>query len=147
MTMYDNALVHSGFASHSRLVNASLQNHLQTDKLSLPVHAWASNFFIQPVDRAEQVDPVRLRYMKINHCGFNAAMTQELLDRYDIHAKLKKMCSITMPERVCADIFSKTTLLYRFPNHISYTFCCNWSTPSVAIKQIIYRMVGSTIPL
>src|SRR5665811_1937107 len=64
MTMYDNALVHSGFASHSYSVNACVQTPLQTDQLSQPVHAWASNLFIQPVDRAEQVDPVRLCYMK-----------------------------------------------------------------------------------
>ena len=147
MTMYDNALVHSKFASHSYLVNASLQNPLQTDQLSVPVHTWASNFFIQPVDRAKQVDPVRLCYMKINHCGFNATMTQELLDRYYVHTKLQKMCSITMPERVYADTFSKTTLLYRFPNHILNTNCTKRGAPSASVKQIIYRMVGFTIPL
>ncbi len=89
MTMYDNALVHSGFASHSCSVNASLQTPLQTDKLSLLVHVWASNLFIQPVERAKLVAPVRFCYMKINHGGFNAPMAQEFLDRYDIHTKLQ----------------------------------------------------------
>lgn len=81
VTMYDNALVHSRFASHSYLANTGVQTPLQTDQLSLPVHVWASNLFIQPVNRAEQVDPVRLRYMKIYHGGLNTSMTQQLLDR------------------------------------------------------------------
>lgn len=88
MTMYDNALVHSAFASHSCSVNACVQIPPQTDQLPALAHTLASNLLIQPVNRAEQVNPVRLCYMKINHCGFNAAMTQELLDRYYVHTKL-----------------------------------------------------------
>jgi hypothetical protein len=80
MTMYDNALVRSGFASHSCSVNVSAENLLQTDQLSLPVHTGASNLFIQPVNRAEQVNPVRFCHMKIHHRGFNTTMTQKLLD-------------------------------------------------------------------
>ena len=110
MTMYDNALMHPKFASHSCLVNACAQNPLQTDELSQPVHTWASTLIIQPVDRAEQVDPVRYGHMKIHHSSVNTGMTQKLLDRYYVHTKLKQMCSITMPECVRADVFCKTTL-------------------------------------
>jgi hypothetical protein len=69
------------FASHSYLANTGVQNPLQTDQLSLPVHVWASNLFIQPVNWAEQVNPVRVYYMKIYHGGLNASMAQQLLDR------------------------------------------------------------------
>ena len=146
MTMYDNALMHSMFASHSCLANACAQNPLQTDQLSLPVHIWASNFFIQPVNRAKQVDPVRLCYMKIYHGGLNTSMTKQLLDRYDVHTKLQKMCSITVPECVYADTFSKTTLLYCFPHNPLNTFCAKRGTSSAAVEQIIYRMASTTIP-
>ena len=145
--MYDNALAHSKFASHSYLVHACVQTPPQTDQLSQPVHTLASNLLIQPVDRAEQIDPVRLRYMKINHCGFNAPMTQQLLDRYNVHTKLQKMCSITVPERVYTDTFSKTTPLYRFPDNLLNANCAKGSARFAAIKQIIYRMAGITIPL
>jgi hypothetical protein len=127
-------------------VNASPENPLQTDKLSLPVHVWASNRFIQPVNRAEQVDPVRVYYMKIYHGGLNASMTQQLLDRYDVQTKLQKMCSITVPERVYADTFSKTTLLYCFPHNPLDTFCAKGSARFAAVKQIVYRMASTTIP-
>ena len=147
MTMYDNALVHSMFASHSYLANTGVQNPLQTDQLSLPVHVWASNLFIQPVNRAKQVDPCGFCYMKIYHGGFNASMTQQLLDRYDVHTKLQKMCSITVPERVYADTFSKTTLLYCFPDNPLNTFCGKGSARFAAVEQIIYRIASLTIPL
>ena len=124
MTMYDNALVHSKFASHSYSVNACVQTPLQTDQLSLPVHAWVSNLFIQPVNRAEQVDPVRFCYMKINHSGFNAPMTKQLLDRYDVHTKLQKMCSITMPKCVYADILSVSHT--SLPIHEAPIVCLVW---------------------
>jgi hypothetical protein len=85
--------------------------------------------------------------MKIDHGGLNASMTQQLLDRYDVQAKLQKMCSITVPECVNADTFSKTTLLYRFPHNPLDTFCAKGSARFAAVEQIVYRMASLTIPL
>ena len=53
MTMYDNALVHSKFASHSCLVNASAQNPLQTEVNGIPVRRFPVSRVRDPIEFAK----------------------------------------------------------------------------------------------
>ena len=74
-----------------------LQTLSRTVLLPVPVQRRVSiASYVQPVERAEQVTPVRFGHMKVDHGGFDAFMAQQFFYGDDIHAKLQQMRGITV---------------------------------------------------
>ena len=53
---------------------------------------------VEPVEGTEQVVAVRFGHVQVYQRGFDAFMTQELLDTDDVHTKLEQVSGIAVPE-------------------------------------------------